>query len=76
MVSAQTMVKFCKDLGTPTFVILMANLTLPQVPTAGQTAQMEEPNTLGNILAEYREFHDMFSGEKASTLTPHRPYDL
>ncbi len=70
------MVKFCKDPGTPTFVISMANLALPQAPTTGQTAQMEEPDTLGNIPAEYHEFHDMFSGEKASTLTPHRPYDL
>src|SRR5258708_35184247 len=76
MVSTQMMVKFCKDLGTPTFVISTADLTPPQAPTAGQTAQTEEPNTLGNIPAEYCEFHDMFSGEKASTLTPHRPYDL
>src|SRR5260221_10271939 len=40
MVSAQTMAKFCKDLGTPTFVILMANLTPLQVPTTGQTTQI------------------------------------
>ncbi len=70
------MAKFCKDLGTPTFVILMANLTPLQVPTTGQTTQMEEPNALGNILAKYHKFHNVFSGEKASTLTPHRPYDL
>ena len=76
MVSAQMMVKFCKDPGTPTFVISMADLALPQAPTAGQTTQMEEPNTLGNILAKYHEFHNVFSGEKASTLAPHRPYDL
>jgi len=76
MVSTQTMAKFSKDPGTPTFVILMANLTPLQAPTTGQTTQTEEPDALGNIPAKYREFHNMFSGEKASTLTPHRPYDL
>jgi len=70
------MVKFCKDPGTPTFVILMADLTPPQAPTAGKTAQMEDPDTLGNIPAKYCKFHNVFSGEKASTLAPHRPYDL
>jgi len=76
MVNTQTMVKFCKDLGTPTFVISMADLTPLQTPTAGQTTQMEGPDALGNIPAEYHEFHNVFSGEKVSTLTPHRPYDL
>ena len=54
----------------------MADLTPLQTPTAGQTTQMEGPDALGNIPAEYCEFHDVFSGEKASTLAPHRPYDL
>ncbi len=46
MVSAQTMAKFCKDPGTPTFVILMADLTPLQAPTTGQTTQTEEPDAL------------------------------
>src|SRR5258708_34607919 len=67
MVSALTMTKLCKDPGTPTFVISTANLTLPQVTDA---------NTLDSILVKYHEFHNIFSGEKVDTLTPHRPYDL
>src|SRR5258706_14459556 len=31
---------------------------------------------LDSIPAEYHEFCDVFSGEKAGTLAPHRPYDL
>src|SRR5260221_2700904 len=66
MVSALTMTKLCKDPGTPTFVISMANLILSQA-TAADTH---------SILAEYHNFHNVFSGEKVGTLTPHRPYDL
>src|SRR5260221_7857331 len=67
MVSTLMMTKLCKDPGTPTFVISMANLTLLQVTDA---------NTLGSILVEYHEFCNIFSGEKADTLASHRPYDL
>src|SRR5258706_12825586 len=67
MVSALTMAKICRDLGTPTFVISMADLTPLQVMAA---------DTLNNIPAEYHDFSNIFSGEKAGTLTPHRPYDL
>src|SRR5258708_4845840 len=67
MVSTLMMTKLCKDLGTPTFVISMADLTLPQVTNA---------NTLDSILVEYHKFRDVFSGEKADTLAPPRPYDL
>src|SRR5258705_8288550 len=28
------------------------------------------------ILREYLKFHEVFSGEKANILAPHRPYDL
>src|SRR5258707_10123983 len=66
MVSALTMTKLCKDPGTPTFVISMANLILSQA-TAADTH---------SILAEYHNFHNVFSGEKVGTLAPHRPYDL
>src|SRR5260370_41315797 len=67
MVSALTMAKICRDPGTPTFVISMANLT-PLQPMAA--------DTLNNIPAKYHDFSDVFSGEKAGTLGPHRPYDL
>src|SRR5260370_2472945 len=67
MVSALTMAKICRDPGTPTFVISTADLTQLQPMAA---------NTLNNILAEYHDFSDVFSGEKVGTLAPHRPYDL
>src|SRR5258708_5346240 len=33
-------------------------------------------NTLNNIPAKYHNFSNIFSGEKAGTLAPCRPYDL
>src|SRR5260221_9304862 len=47
--------------------LTMANLTPLQVTNT---------DTLDSILVEYHEFCNIFSGEKADTLTPHRPYDL
>src|SRR5258708_900993 len=67
MVSAITITKLCKDLGTSTFVISMTNLN---------PSQATPTKILDTIPAEYHKFCDIFSGEKAGTLTPHRPYDL
>src|SRR5258706_267247 len=67
MVSAITMTKLCKDPGTSTFVISTTDLNPSQVTAT---------EILDSILAKYHEFHDIFSGEKAGTLAPHRPYDL
>src|SRR5258708_17518081 len=67
MVSAITMTKLCKDLGTSTFVISMTNLN-PSQATATEI--------LDSIPAKYHKFRDVFSGEKVGTLTLHRPYDL
>src|SRR5258708_3654797 len=67
MVSTIMMTKLCKDLGTSTLVISMTNLNLSQVTAT---------KILDSIPAEYHEFHNVFSGEKAGTLAPHRPYDL
>src|SRR5260370_35069455 len=67
MVSAVTMTKLCKDLGTSTFVISTTDLNLSQATAT---------KILDSILAEYHEFCDVFSGEKAGTLALHRPYDL
>src|SRR5258708_7790501 len=66
MVSALMMTKLCKDPGTPTFVISMADL-IPSQATAA--------NTLDSIPDEYHDFSNVFSGEKPGTLTP-PPYDL
>src|SRR6266481_5138907 len=67
MVSTLMMAKICRDPGTPTFMISMADLTPLQVMAA---------DTLNNIPAKYHKFCNVFSGEKAGTLAPHRPYDL
>src|SRR5258708_524139 len=67
MVSTLMMAKLCKDLGTPTFMISSAGL-IPLQATAA--------NTLDSIPVEYHNFCNIFSGEKAGTLAPHKPYDL
>src|SRR5260221_14198650 len=67
MVSAVMMTKLCKDPGISTFVISMTNLNPSQVTAT---------KILDSILAKYHKFHNIFSGEKAGTLTLHRPYDL
>src|SRR5258708_17089179 len=67
MVSAIMMIKLCKDLGTPTFVISTTDLN---------PSQAIATKILDSIPAEYHEFHNVFSGEKVGTLAPHRPYDL
>src|SRR6266446_7180392 len=41
---------------------------------AASTAQPED--TLSGVPQEYHEFRDVFSGEKANVLAPHRLYDL
>src|SRR5258708_3002646 len=33
-------------------------------------------DSMGRIPVEYHKFHEVFSGTKADTLPPHRPYDL
>ena len=38
--------------------------------------KVEAPNPLAGIPPEYHEFGNVFSGEKADTLPPHRPYNL
>src|SRR5258708_36914175 len=67
MVSAIMMTKLCKDPGTSTFVISTTDLNLSQATAT---------KILDSIPAEYHKFCNIFSGEKAGTLTPHRSYDL
>ena len=44
--------------------------------TTPEPDMAEAPNTLAGIPPEYHEFSNVFSGEKADTLPPHRPYDF
>ena len=44
------------------------------IPARRVKKALEDSSEL--IPEEYREFMDIFSGEKANTLVPHRPYDL
>src|SRR5258708_38159752 len=67
MVSAVTMTKLCKDLGRSTLVISTTNLN---------PLQAAATEILDSIPAKYHEYRNVFSGEKAGTLAPHRPYDL
>src|SRR5258708_10190273 len=55
MVSNLKMAKIFRDPGTPTFMISMADLILPQVMAA---------NTLNSILAKYHDFHMTYFQER------------
>src|SRR5258708_2801644 len=67
MVRALIITKLFKDPEKPAFMISSADL-IPSQATAA--------NTLDSIPDEYCDFCNVFSGEKAGTLAPHRPYDL
>src|SRR5258707_2854520 len=66
MVSAVTMTKLCKDLGTSPFVISTTDLNPLQVTAT---------EILDSIPAEYHKFRDVFSGGKGGH-TRTAPYDL
>src|SRR5258707_2950478 len=84
LVSKRTMGMICQEAGSETF--LLSPSSVQQMPNlfhtspdrleakAAVTAQPED--TLSGVPQEYHEFHDVFSGEKANTLAPHRLYDL
>src|SRR5258708_31883026 len=67
MVGDGKMTKIGKDPGTSSFVISTTDLN---------PLQAAATEILDSIPAEYHKFRDVFSGEKAGTLAPHRPYDL
>src|SRR5260221_12094318 len=84
LVSKRTMGRICHEAGSETFLLSpsgiqqMPNLfhtSLDQLEAkAASTAQPED--TLSRVPQEYHEFRNVFSGEKANVLAPHRPYDL
>src|SRR5258708_3115121 len=78
LVSERTMKKLSQETGSTTFLLSPIN-TLRPAPhrleaRAAATDLPEDP--LSIIPMEYLEFRDVFSGDKANTLAPHRPYDL
>src|SRR6266436_3093059 len=78
LVSERTMKKLSQETGSATFLLSPID-TLQPAPhrleaRAAATDLPEDP--LSVILMEYLEFCDVFSGDKANVLAPHRPYDL
>src|SRR5258707_5194463 len=76
--------RICQEAGSETFLLSLSGVQQTPNPShtsadqleakAASTAQPED--TLSGVPQEYHEFHDVFSGEKANMLAPHRPYDL
>src|SRR5258708_25062747 len=76
--------RICREAGSETFLLSPSDVQRTPNPfhtsldwleaKAMSTAQPEE--TLSKVPQEYHEFRDVFSGEKANALAPHRPYDL
>src|SRR6266478_3639385 len=76
--------RICQEAGSETFLLSPSGIQQTPNPfhtslyqleaKATSTAQPED--TLSRVPQEYHEFHDVFSGEKANALAPHRPYDL
>src|SRR5260370_35710781 len=76
--------RICQEAGSETFLLSLRSIQRTPNPfhtspdqleaKAASTAQPED--TLSRVPQEYHEFHDVFSGEKANALAPHRPYDL
>src|SRR5258707_7152571 len=84
LVSKRTMGRICQEAGSETFLLSLSSVQRMPNPfhtspdrleaKAAVTAQPED--TLSRVPQEYCEFCDVFSGEKANALAPHRPYDL
>src|SRR5260370_20949233 len=79
-ISTQALNKLCQDPENVTFKISMNELpnkdttepsSIPVQRVDGSPIKNIEP-----ILEEYRDFEDIFSGEKVNTLAPHCPYNL
>src|SRR5260221_13555440 len=76
--------RICQEAGSEMF--LLSPSGIQQMPNpfhtspdqlkakAASTAQPEDP--LSRVPQEYHEFCNVFSGEKANVLAPHRPYNL
>src|SRR5258705_7911143 len=76
--------RICQEAGSETFLLSLSGIQRTPNPfhtspdwleaKAMSTAQPED--TLSGVPQEYHKFRDVFSGEKANVLAPHRPYDL
>src|SRR5258708_16558444 len=76
--------RICQEAGSKTFLLSLSGVQRTPNPfhtsldrleaKAALTAQPED--TLSGVPQEYHEFRDVFSGEKANALAPHRPYNL
>src|SRR5258705_3178611 len=78
LVSERTMKKLSQETGSTTFLLSPID-TLQPTPhwLEARTMATDLPeDPLSIIPMEYLEFRDVFSGDKANALAPHRPYDL
>src|SRR5258705_8857196 len=76
--------RICQEAGSETFLLSPSSVQRTPNPfhtsldrleaKATLTAQPED--TLSRVPQEYHEFRNVFSGEKANALAPHRLYDL
>src|SRR5258708_9203890 len=90
MVSAKTISRLCREPGNSVYRLdhhsdVEVDKAFPHL-TSPHSEPMSELHSIctstmaldsmGRIPAEYHKFHEVFSGTKANTLPPHRPYDL
>src|SRR5258708_7125293 len=90
MVSAKMISRLCRKPGNSVYRLdhhsdVEVDKTFPHLtsPHSEPTSELHSIHTstlaldsMGRIPVEYHEFHEVFSGTKADTLPPHRPYDL
>src|SRR5260370_28887147 len=76
--------RICQEVGSETFLLSPSGIqrtpnpfhTSPDRLEAKATLTAQPEDTLSGVPQEYHEFRDVFSGEKANALAPHRPDDL
>src|SRR5258708_18333838 len=78
LVSERTMKKLSQETGSTMFLLSPIDTLQPAPHWLEARAVATDPpeDPLSVIPMEYLEFHNVFSGDKANTLAPHRPYDL
>src|SRR5258706_6156601 len=78
LVSERTMKKLSQATGSTMFLLSPIDTLWPAPHWLEARAMATDPpeDPLSIILMEYLEFCDVFSGDKANALAPHRPYDL
>src|SRR5260221_253353 len=76
--------RICQEVGSETFLLSLSGVqqmpnpfhTSPDRLKAKATSTAQPEDTLSGVPQEYHKFHNVFSGEKANALAPHRLYDL